>query len=276
MAFVYWLHLPEHTDMFTEGYIGFTSNTVKKRLKTHFSDMNREKCYNYPLYNNLRKYGDSIVVDTLVQGSTEYCLDIEYKLRNSPKIGWNLLVGGQKGSLGVKASEETRKKFSESRKGEGNSFYGKEHSEETKQKISKAKKGKSLWTEEQKLEFSRKRTGKKHNLSDEQRAAMSKRARERVASEETKKKISDAAKARNNRAWRSTVANRAIWSLAVDAFEMLRNNPTTRQAEVAKTFGLEWGTIRSVFLKVRSGWNPSEDSEYLEWLRVYKEQNEKE
>ena len=33
-ACVYWLHLPEHSDMFSEGYIGVSVNP-KKRLYEH-------------------------------------------------------------------------------------------------------------------------------------------------------------------------------------------------------------------------------------------------
>lgn len=275
MAFVYWIHLPEHTDMFTEGYIGFTSNTVEKRYKSHLKNMNRDKCFNYPLYNNIRKYRDEIVVDTLVEGSAEYCLDIEYKLRGVPKIGWNLLVGGQKGALGVKASDETRKKFSESRRGEKNPFYGREHSEETKQKISQAKKGKSLWTEEQKIEFSRVRTGKKHNLSDEQRAAMSRRARERVASEDTCKKISESRKKLNLYGWKSCRADKESWTLAIDLYNVIKESSSISYAEMARRVGSTHNKMRQIISRIQSGWNPSEDSEYLEWLSVYKEQNEK-
>jgi len=28
-CYVYWIHLPEHTDMFTEGYIGVSKNPKK-------------------------------------------------------------------------------------------------------------------------------------------------------------------------------------------------------------------------------------------------------
>ena len=34
MAVVYWIHLPEHTDMFSEGYIGVTEN-IKRRYYEH-------------------------------------------------------------------------------------------------------------------------------------------------------------------------------------------------------------------------------------------------
>ena len=47
----------------------------------------------------------------------------------------------QKGKI---VSEETRKKLSESHKGENSSMYGKQHTEETKKKISESKKGKKM------------------------------------------------------------------------------------------------------------------------------------
>ena len=45
--------------------------------------------------------------------------------------------------LGKHHSEETRKKISESKKGENNYWFGKHHSEETRKKISEAHKGKN-------------------------------------------------------------------------------------------------------------------------------------
>lgn len=47
-------------------------------------------------------------------------------------------------NTGKTHSDETRRKKSESKKGEKNSFYGKKHSDETKKKMSEARK--TYWT----------------------------------------------------------------------------------------------------------------------------------
>ena len=51
---------------------------------------------------------------------------------------------GKKPNLGIKHSDEAKRKMSESRTGTGNHFYGKHHSEESKRKISLSKLGKRL------------------------------------------------------------------------------------------------------------------------------------
>ena len=71
---------------------------------------------------------------------------------------------------GKKFSEETRKKMSESRKGENHYMYGKRHSEETKKRISKALKGRPSpnkgkhYSEEAKKKMSEAKKGNKHTL----------------------------------------------------------------------------------------------------------------
>ena len=50
---------------------------------------------------------------------------------------------GGDGPSGVIRSEETRRKYSEAKKGESNPNYGKSHSEETRRKLSEARKGES-------------------------------------------------------------------------------------------------------------------------------------
>lgn len=52
----------------------------------------------------------------------------------------NMTDGGE-GMIGIKFSDETKKKMSKSREGEKNHFFGKTHSDETKLKISSKKRG---------------------------------------------------------------------------------------------------------------------------------------
>lgn len=94
MAEVYWIHLPEHTDMFTEGYIGITSKTAKERFKTHLKDSKRNDRPRSVINNAVFKYKDVLIVETLLICTPEYASEVEAKLRPSPRIGWNLAPGG--------------------------------------------------------------------------------------------------------------------------------------------------------------------------------------
>ncbi len=133
MAFVYWIHLPEHTDITSEGYIGFTSKTVENRWREHTYSQTAGRCGH--LYNAMSKYEDSLIVETLVEGSNEYCLEIENKLRPTPCIGWNLGIGGISPRLGVKQSDEVKAKISTTMK-------GRKPSDNTRAKLSASKTGK--------------------------------------------------------------------------------------------------------------------------------------
>ena len=93
MACVYWIHLPEHTDMFSEGYIGFTSKTTEERYKFHLYKMRANKD-NLPLYNAMRKYLERVVVETLCICEDAYGLWLENRLRPLPNTGWNSAAGG--------------------------------------------------------------------------------------------------------------------------------------------------------------------------------------
>ena len=112
MAFVYWIHLPEHSDPFSEGYVGVTVRSVERRYKDHVSYAIKGT---YPISHAIKKYGDKLVVDTLVDASEDYCYELEQKLRPNEKIGWNLVKGGSKppSRQGYKHSDEVKKKISE-------------------------------------------------------------------------------------------------------------------------------------------------------------------
>lgn len=146
MAEVYWIHLPEHTDMFSEGYIGITRNTAASRFDQHCRAVNTKGCKNSVISRAIKKYGKSaLVVETLVICEIDYATELELKLRPEDKIGWNIIKGGglppianrtghkmpdyvkQKlieANTGRKDSEETKLKKAEV-------WLGRKHSEES-------------------------------------------------------------------------------------------------------------------------------------------------
>lgn len=168
---VYWIHHPEHTDIFTQGYVG-VSKRFERRIWEHLK-LNQNRY----LKNAIKKYGwDNLIKEKVLIAEESYCLDIESKLRPNDKMGWNLVKGGgmppitkwnlgKKGlhiawNKGKKQSEELKQKVSESvrklwenpeyrknmseaHKGKKSPMEGKKHSKETIEKIRMAKIGKS-------------------------------------------------------------------------------------------------------------------------------------
>lgn len=130
MVSVYWIRHQDHTDMFSQGYIGI-SNNVERRMINHFNQPS-----NTHLQNAINKHGwDNLIKEVVLLADKDYCLDIEKKLRPADFIGWNATAGGgmppkpYKGmGKGNKLSQETKDKISAKRKG----F---KHSMETRQKL---------------------------------------------------------------------------------------------------------------------------------------------
>jgi len=134
MTCVYWIHHPEHTDIFSEGYVGITEN-MQYRMWRH------KKCKtNAHLTNSIKKHGwEQLVKDVILESDTVYCLDIEKKLRPQKNIGWNIAIGGGKPNgweIETKLPEWVRKKISDGK-------TGKAFSDEHKENLSKAKSGKN-------------------------------------------------------------------------------------------------------------------------------------
>ena len=117
MSFLYWIRLPEHSDITSQGYVGITSKTVAYRFDKHRRHSNNPKTKKYTIHNAFLKYQDKILVDTILEGSQEYCLLMEQRLRPAPSIGWNQSQGGAKTRLGISCSEETKLKISASKVG---------------------------------------------------------------------------------------------------------------------------------------------------------------
>lgn len=196
-------------------YIGITSRSPEIRWGNNGLQYTKTK--NPYFYNAIKKYGwDNFEHIILFENMTEqeakskereFILEYHTCIYDDIKMGYNMTFGGE-GTLGRVASEETKRKMSESKKGEKNSFYGRHFSEESKKKLSDALKGKmageknpfygrkhSDETKQKISEYASTRTGDKnpnygnHALAGENHPMYGKRL-----SEETKQKISEGKK----------------------------------------------------------------------------------
>lgn len=92
-ACVYWLHLPEHSNMFSEGYIG-VSIDPSSRFRQHIYSSKNGWHENLHLKRVFEKYNYSICQTIILEGSEKYCYEIEQKMRPKRQIGWNIAEGG--------------------------------------------------------------------------------------------------------------------------------------------------------------------------------------
>ena len=94
---VYWIHTKDHSDIFSEGYIG-VSNNAKTRWKSgHQRQVKNNMHPNIRLTNAINEHGwNNLVMEVILIADSDYCHNIEQKLRPSEEIGWNLAIGGGK------------------------------------------------------------------------------------------------------------------------------------------------------------------------------------
>ncbi len=140
---VYLLYLPNG-----KKYIGATGREVEKRWEN--GKAYKENDY---FYQDIKKYGwnniDKVIIKKGLSRKVAFRVEREMiaRLNTTDKdFGYNKATGGQGCVLGIKRSEETRRKMSESRKGNKNHFYGKHHTKESRRKLSESHKGqKCVW-----------------------------------------------------------------------------------------------------------------------------------
>jgi predicted GIY-YIG superfamily endonuclease len=90
-VFVYWIKSQDHTDAYSQGYIGVSSK-LKKRFVSH-----KNKPPNQHFKNAIQKHGwDKLEKQVIFTGSEEACLAFEVMLRPNKHIGWNTEPGGSK------------------------------------------------------------------------------------------------------------------------------------------------------------------------------------
>lgn len=85
---IYWIKYPEHTDPFTDGYIGLTAQPLENRFNDH-----KHNNKNKHLKNRCRK--ENVEIKCLLENLTqEEARRIEEIYRPSENIGWNINKGG--------------------------------------------------------------------------------------------------------------------------------------------------------------------------------------
>ena len=98
MAVVYWVHLPEHVDIFKDGYVGVTEN-LKNRFRSHKF--------------KFKEYTNSLIKDVILISNIDYCYLIEQKLRPNRNIGWNKSIGGKNNNKMCGKDNPNYQKFGE-------------------------------------------------------------------------------------------------------------------------------------------------------------------
>lgn len=239
MAAVYWIHLPSHTDLFSEGYVGFTSKTTAHRFKGHKGHA-KDLTKNNPIQRAIRKYGDELVVETLCICDVEYGLWLETKLRPTPGIGWNVGPGGACPTLGIKADPAVVQKMIESR-----SWYS--HSDETKEKLSETKRGVAK--------------SKAHRVAMKYSRGLGPKPPLDIEKHKKDKRG----------LWKNGRANKSLWLMAGELFESYIEEDCGHIV-LAQRFNLPSHSLSKILRYFESGWNPSEDLEWLQWKQEQTEQ----
>lgn len=170
-----------HTSPSGKVYVGITSQAPTRRW-AHGHGYR----HNPYFLKAIQKYGwDNFTHEVLCSGlSKEAACEKEMELirfhrSNNEEYGYNLSSGGEFPSTGITLSEETRRKLSESKRGDKSPWYGKKFSEEHRRKMRESHLGKHFWNDEQRAQISERQRGEKnHNYG-------------KRASEETRKKQRD-------------------------------------------------------------------------------------
>lgn len=233
MAEVYWIHLPEHTDMFSEGYIGVTRHDVKHRFTQHVQEANRREYAKWHFTRAIKKYGQSLVAETLVVAEEEYCYELELKLRPQNFIGWNMAAGGQRPIRNPDSYGDVwKQKLREHN-------LGKEHGQETLNKLSVL--SKSWWANE-----------------DYQ-------AKMLVATQANK--VSEVVE---NGFWKRSTKKNRVLPIADVLYKAYYEYPNLFMPQILEILNLDESYLqpfRRIARKFRGGWNPHEDPLWLDQFK---------
>lgn len=234
---LYWIGLAEKSDIFTQGYIGFTCEPLKKRWCRHLWDAKKNS--QNVVHKAIRKYGkEKIVFKAICVGSADYCLNMERKLRPSRNIGWNICIGGGAPGLGKKMSEENKMRLSALAKGR-------------------------VWSAESRKKVSESQMGRVATI--ESRKRMSDSAKARGFSDSHKANISLAKKGvkSTNGAWLHPGADHLKWTLAGQYYDLFMHGFGRIPSSVM--LGYNGDGFKQILKRIKLGWNPWLDESFLSW-----------
>lgn len=170
-------------------YIGFTSKkNPMYRWSSHVSCAKNETAKRTYIQRAIRKHGkDNFEFQVIYQSKDfDHTLNVMepffiLQLSTLKPSGYNVSVGGDKTTIGIKHSEETKQKVMQSR-------LGRKHSEETKIKMSAS--AIQSWTEERREKARNTRLG--YKVSEETKRKL----RGREVTQKTRQKMSESLKGR--------------------------------------------------------------------------------
>ena len=119
------------TNLFNGSFYIGSSSDIERRFAQHFNDLRKNKHHSILLQRSVNKYGlENFIFEIIDYCNEDELLTLEQFYIDTLQPDYNILKTA--GScLGVKRSDETKKKISEVRKnkglakGENNNFYGK-------------------------------------------------------------------------------------------------------------------------------------------------------
>ena len=197
-------------------YVGGSVN-IRKRINVHFNDLKKGKHCNKHLQKSYNKYGrenfkweildiiefnsNRLLLKESILEKEQYWID-KLIIKNGKNIGYNICLKSNS-CLGIKLSDEHKKKISLALMGEKNPCYGKIYTDEEKRKISLALMGEKnpmygkIYTDEEKEKQKYYRLGTKHSEKTKRKISESNIGKHNgKRTLETRRKISEAGKNR--------------------------------------------------------------------------------